>query len=74
MSYQLKGKNGLFGRKYQSLEQAEEAKQFYIREHTKDKSFLVEREYRENGMRLLHKECEDIAAAFMQAEITVIKA
>ena len=71
--YRLSGKNGVFGLKYSTLEQAEEAKQHYIREHTKDKSFLVERQYRESGMKLLQSECEDIAAAFMQADISIVE-
>ena len=72
--YRLKGKNGLFGLRYKTEEQAKQAKQAYIREHAKDKSFLVERDYREHGMRLLQKECEDIATAYMQAEISIVEA
>ena len=71
--YRLKSNNGVFGLKYATKEQAEQAKQYYIREHIRDKAFLVERQYRESGMKLLQSECEDIAAASMQADISIVE-
>ena len=51
--YRLSGLNGVFGFKHRTSEQAERAKDDYIKDFARGRASLIQRKYESGNMRLL---------------------
>jgi hypothetical protein len=59
--YRLSGINGVFGFKHRTSEQAERAKDDYIKDFARGRASLIQRKYESGNMRLLESEAIDMA-------------
>jgi hypothetical protein len=72
--FRLSGMNGVFGFKHRTSEQAERAKDDYIKDFARGRASLIQRKYESGNMRLLESEAIDMAIEELKREISIVQA